>query len=288
MSDKLIQELEQLHFNKIEARVYIELLKYKELNGSQIAKKINASRSSVYSALNHLYQRGIVFLIPGDTQMYRAENPETLIEKLKAQFEEAANTLKDELLQLEEGEDDKNYYNLAGTQNFINKAKELLLGAEQEVYINTCLDLHIFRSELEQLGRRGVRIIVFTYDRMEAGGLPVELYRHPIEDYDESQYRKDEIRLMLVVDLKTTLICSAPDEQTEMTGTFTENELLAHIVSEHIHHDIYLLKLKDKHHTELIDETIALNTLLERKLSGKVPLTYKQASNLPNGGAGND
>lgn len=275
MNEKLIEKLEKLNFNTIEAKIYIVLLKYNVLNGSQIAKKINSSRSSVYSALNNLYKRGIVYLIPGDTNMYRAENPEVLVDKIKASFDEATSDLKEELLLLEDGDNEKNYYNLSGTQNFINKAKELLLYAEKEVYINTCMDLEIFKNEFQALAERGVRIIVFTYGKMDKGDLPIELYRHPIEDYDETACKKDEIRLMLVVDLKYTLICSTKDESIDMTGTFTENQLLANIVAEHIHHDIYFLKLKEKQKTELIDEDILLNSLLEKKTEDTVSLRYK-------------
>lgn len=275
MNEKLIEKLEKLNFNTIEAKIYIVLLKYNVLNGSQIAKKINSSRSSVYSALNNLYKRGIVYLIPGDTNMYRAENPEVLVDKIKASFDEATSDLKEELLLLEDGDNEKNYYNLSGTQNFINKAKELLLYAEKEVYINTCMDLEIFKNEFQALAERGVRIIVFTYGKMDKGDLPIELYRHPIEDYDETACKKDEIRLMLVVDLKYTLICSTKDESIDMTGTFTENQLLANIVAEHIHHDIYFLRLKEKQKTELIDEDILLNSLLEKKTEDTVSLRYK-------------
>lgn len=275
MEEELIKKLEELNFNKIEAKVYILLVKYNELNGSQIAKKINASRSSVYLALDNLYKRGCVYLISGDTNMYIAEKPEILIEKMKANFEETANIIKDELLQLDQGDNEKNYYNLSGTQNFINKAKELLLYATKEVYINTCLDLQIFKSEFDALKKIGVRIIVFTYKKMNTDNLPIELYRHSIEDYDETKYKEDEIRLMMVIDLKYTLICSTNNENVEMTGTFTENQFLANIVSEHIHHDIYLLRLKERERKELIDKDILLGSLLEKKTDNKVSLKYK-------------
>lgn len=274
MEEKLIEKLEKLNFNKIEAKVYIALIKYNELNGSQIAKKINASRSSVYLALDNLYKRGCVYLISGDTNMYKAEKPEVLIEKMKANFEEAANTIKDDLLQLDKADNGKNYYNLNGTQNFINKAKELLLYAKKEVYINTCIDLQIFKNELDILKNRGVRIIVFTYSKMNVENLPIELYRHPIEDYDEAECQKDEIRLMIVIDLNYTLICSTNSEEAEMTGTFTENQFLANIIAEHIHHDIYLLKLKKREQRELIDKDILLDSLLENKTENKVSLKY--------------
>lgn len=275
MEEELIKKLENLNFNKIEAKVYIELVKSNELNGSQIAKKINASRSSVYLALDNLYKRGCVYLISGDTNMYIAEKPDILIEKMKSNFEDSANTIKDELLKLEQGDIQKNYYNLSGTQNFINKAKEFLLYAEKEVYINTCLDMQIFKNEFDVLYKRGVRIIVFTYKHMNVDNLPIELHHHLIEAKSEKETMEDEIRLMMVVDLKYTIICSKNHENQEMTGTFTENEFLANIVSEHIHHDIYLLKLKQREGKELIDEKILIGSLLEKRGKNKASLKYK-------------
>lgn len=274
MDDKLIERLEQLNFKIVEAKVYVALVKYHELNGSQIAKKINTSRSSVYAALNTLYERGIIYLVPGDTNLYRAEKPEVLVEKIRISFEETTSTLAEDLHQLEEEDTEKNYYNLKGTHNFISKAKELLLYAEKEVYINTCLDLQMFKKEFDTLAERGVRIIVFTYSKMNVNGLPIDLYRHHIADYDETISRKDEIRFMLVVDLNYTLICATRDENMEMMGTFTENQLLANIVSEHIHHDIYLLKLKEKYKKELIEKDILLSSLLEKKATDAISLKY--------------
>jgi len=262
MSSHLIEQLENLNFNKVEAKVYVELVKSCELNGSQIAKKLNISRSSVYSALNNLYSRGVVFLLPGDTNQYRAENPKTLFQKLRSNFEETTKNIEEELLRLSTKVEEKMFYNLSGTNNFISKAKELLMLAKSEVYINTCIDLNVFKSEFQALHDKGVRIIAFTFDSESYAELPIEIYSHPVNDSTDSN-EKDEIRLMIVVDLEHTLICSKKDELEEMNGVFTTNDLMASIVAEHIHHDIYLLKLKNRSPTELIDEEIRINTLLE-------------------------
>lgn len=269
MDEKLIQRLQSLNFNNIEAKTYIMLVKYNELNGSQIAKKINVSRSSVYSALNNLYNRGIIYLVPGNTNMYRAENPEILIEKIKTNFEENTKDLKNELMRIKSGSEESRYYNLSGTKNFINKAKELLALAKQEVYINTCLDLEIFREQIYMLAEKNVRVVVFTYSDINKGDLPIELYKHPLDN--KSIRSNSEMRLMMVVDLKHTLICSNDCYNSEMSGTFTEDKLLANIVAEHIHHDIYILKLKEKEKGEIIKDDIKLNTILE----GKASLDYK-------------
>ena len=80
--ENIIKHLEILNFSRIEAQVYVTLVKHSKLNGSQIAKILNLSRSSVYSALNSLYNKGIVFLLPGESNVYKAQDPDILLETL--------------------------------------------------------------------------------------------------------------------------------------------------------------------------------------------------------------
>ena len=45
----------------------------------QIAKKVDISRPSIYNALGHMVNKGMVELVPKDTVMYTAQDPEILI-----------------------------------------------------------------------------------------------------------------------------------------------------------------------------------------------------------------
>jgi HTH-type transcriptional regulator, sugar sensing transcriptional regulator len=258
--DEILKLLEKLNFTKTEASVYVELLKYIKLNGYQIAKNLNMSRSSVYSSLDNLYKRGIVFLMPGDTQIYKAETPANLINKMKNDFNETTELLENKLSELQTPTYEERYLNLEGYDNVVSKAKELLLTAESEVYINTDFDLQIFSKEFKELEKRKVRIIVFSFSILDTKGLNIELYTH-----NEGNYTEHPTRIMLVVDCKTTLVADRGPHRAEFVGTFTENILLTSIVSEHIHNDIYILKLKNKYNKQLIDDSIKLNTILENR-----------------------
>ncbi|GAK58303.1 TrmB family sugar-specific transcriptional regulator [Candidatus Vecturithrix granuli] len=258
--ENIITHLELLRFSRIEAQVYVTLVKHSKLNGSQIAKVLNLSRSSVYSALHSLYNRGIVFLLPGESNVYKAQDPDILLETLKNEYIQATNELKDELSRFKFVEVEKEYWNIRGYQNFLLKTKELLLQAELEVYMNTCFDLRIFAEELEKLAKRGVRVIVFTLAaEIDPEGLPVEFYR---KFWPDTQC--DHQRMMLVVDFKKALIAGSY-HGSEVMGTFTENPLLVAIVSEHIHLDVYLLKLQEKYHDPEFFNGILLNSQLERR-----------------------
>lgn len=260
VEDEIYSLLEKLNFTKTEAAVYVDLLKNSSLNGYQIAKNLNMSRSSVYSALDNLYKKGVVFLLPGESQIYKAENPSALLDKMKNEFVETADSLEEKLSSLGKNDTEERFLNIEGYNNIAAKAKELLLSAREEVYINTDFDLQIFSNEFLELHKRGVRIIVFSFSKPNGENLPVEIYNH-----EDAACIGKQTRIMLVVDCKKTLIADAGPHRSEFLGTVTENLLLASVVSEHIHNDIYLLKLKKRSGKDIIDNDIMLGTKLEKR-----------------------
>jgi sugar-specific transcriptional regulator TrmB len=259
--DELLQHLEVLHFSKTEASVYITLVQNGKLNGSQIAKSLHISRSSVYSALNNLYSKGVVFLLPGESNVYKARDPELLIEAMKTEYLQAADNAKSHLTTLKAAEREDEYVNIKGYQNFVIKTKEILRQAQQEVYMNTCFEPDIFAEEIRELNERGVRIVVFSFANIHPEGLPVEFYsKYGGEDVREHQ------RMMLVVDLKRALIAGSY-QGGEVFGTFTDNPLLVSIVSEHILLDIYLLKIEQKYGKLDFLQDIQISSLVEKNFN---------------------
>lgn len=258
--EEIIRLLEKLNFTKTEAAVYIDLLKDSSSSGYKIAKNLNISRSSVYSALDNLYKKGVVFLVPGDSQVYKAEKPSILIEKIKNEFNETTDLLNDKLKDIETSNLEERYVNIVGYDNIILKIKHLLLEAKNEVYINTDINLSKFKDELMEISERGIRIIVFSFKNQVLESIPIEIYTHCNLNCEGK-----ETRMMLVVDCTKTLVADRGPQREEFLGVFTENTLLASIVSEHIHNDIYILKLKKIYGENLINSNIQLNTILENR-----------------------
>jgi sugar-specific transcriptional regulator TrmB len=265
--DKIIEKLQELDFTELEAKVYIALLQNPQSNGSQISKIIKASRSAVYSTLDILYKKGAIFLLPGKTKLYQAQKPEVLIDNITEEYMKTANTVKQELAELEQPTVGKEYWNIKGHENFILKAKELLLTAEEEVYINSNYDLNYFAKELKTLTDGGVRIIHFSFEKsLLKDDIPIEYYRNnALGDFEPSIFK----RMMLVVDYQKVLIANGKLGGS-FIGTFTENPLLVAIVAEHIHHDIYFLKLEEKYKDVLVQSDILLDTIAEKTFEEKV------------------
>lgn len=264
MGSKFASSLEKLGFTKTEAEVYIMLLKNGTMNGYQIGKMLNMSRSSVYSALNNLYKKNYVFLVPGDSNEYRAEKPKNLIEKLKQNYNETADTMIRDLENISVKEAEAKFFNVEGIENILDKIKEVIKSAEEEICINCTLSLLNFKREIKKAIERGVRIIVFAAPTKELEEIGVEYYSYFDERHD------DDERIMIVADYRFVMI-GGGKRGSKMLGTFSENPVLIKIVSEHINHDIYFSKLQKKYHkTEMIEKEDRTGTIAEKQFFAKL------------------
>lgn len=137
---------------------------------------------------------------------------------------------------------------------------EMIKNSTKEIYINTDFDVELFRDDIAEAITRGVRVVIFSFSSLDFTGIPLEFYSHGITICECGS----NTRLMLVVDYTEVLIASKGIDE-DYIGTFSFNKLLVQITSEHIHHDIYLMKLKEKYGEDLFDENVLLNTLMEKE-----------------------
>lgn len=263
--DKLYDQLALFNFTKTESQIYIALLQCPQINGSKLAKIVNLPRSTVYNSLNNLQNRGAAILIPGDINVYRAEEPELLFNRLKEQLSRSADEIKDELSRISIKKPTEGFANISGYENALSKTREFLISAEKEVYFDTNIDLSLFKEELLELNRRGIRVIVFTSNKVNGNDLPVELFYADKFNMCGHPYSK----LMMVVDQKKALISQSMNDDTN--GVYSNNPILIDLVSEHIHLDIYLHRLEKKHGVKnIVTDDILLNSFQEEQHKSKL------------------
>lgn len=260
-----IQEnLEKLNFSRLEAQIYLALLGAEPLSAYQLAKKIDISRTSIYNALEHMLDKGMVEMAPGDTAVYRAQEPEVLFEKMRFEMEGAMEASQKQLRAYREARRENIQFVFKGFETAVFKAKAILKKAEREVYINADFDLGCFEEEFRLLKEKKVRVIVFSFYELVTGE-NVEFYSH----HRSRKPGQEASRLVLAVDREIALIADRGGELEEWNGTVSNNELLIKLLSEHIHHDIYLLKLKAKYGKKIYDEGLYLNTDFEIRQRGE-------------------
>ena len=140
--------LKQLGFSSVESDIYITLLEHGELTGYQIAKHLGIARSSVYPGLDSLYAKGVIILIPGDTSIYTAVDPEKVISRLKKNFHDSAESVLKSLRTISKNKSENRFLNIEGFENIKATAREIISQAKSELLINTDYGLEILKDEL--------------------------------------------------------------------------------------------------------------------------------------------
>lgn len=242
--EQIISTLINLNFSRLEAEIYIALLKG-EMSGYQISKKIEIARPSVYAALEHMFEKGIVQKVQGSSSEYKAQPPQIIFKKLSKEFSENAIFAEQTLTQYSENYFENRLSTIKGIKTIIEYTKDMIIKAQKEIFINTDLELSIFKTEIEKASENGTEITIFSFYEPDIE-LPCKIFTH------NRQNNHNASRLMISYDESETLIANS-DNSGEWLASVTNNPLLVEIITEHIHNDIYLLKLRNEYGSEIYD-----------------------------------
>lgn len=240
--EKIVSTLTNLNFSRLEAEIYIALLDG-EMSGYQISKKIEIARPSVYAALEHMFEKGIVQKIQGSSSEYKAQPPKVIFKKLSEEFEQNALFAEQTLTQYSENRFENRLATIKGIKTIIEYTKAMIIKAENEIFINTDLELSTFKAEIEKASENSTKITIFSFYEPDTE-LPCNIFTH------NRQNKHTASRLMISYDETETLIANI-DTSGEWLASVTNNPLLAEIITEHIHNDIYLLKLRNEYGNDI-------------------------------------
>lgn len=256
----IINTLEKLNFTKLEAQLYMALLGNKALSAYQLAKKVEMSRPSIYNALEHMVDKGMIQIIPNETRLYLAEKPAVILERMDLERKQNLERAKKELAKYEKEKYEEMTVNFKGFESVVIKTKEIIEKAKKDIYINADFELNSMKKQLEDAVSRGLHISIFSF---YAISIPVQ----GISYYSHNRELGNHIpsRFMAAVDEEIALVADGSSIFESWKGTISNNSLFIKIISEHIHNDIYLLKLKNKYGKEIYEDFIYLNTDFEKR-----------------------
>lgn len=257
----IIDHLEKLNFTKLEAQLYMALLGSTPLSAYQLAKKVEMSRPSIYNALEHMADKGIVQIIPNETKLYIAEEPSVILEKMEVELKRSISLAKKDLEMYEKVKYDEMTVNFKGFESGLIKAKKLISEAKSDIYINVDFELSCIKEQLEEAVCRGLNIVIFSFYDIGNPAKGISYYSHN----RKMHHGHVPSRMMMAVDEKIALIVDGSATFETWKGTVSNNSLFIKIVSEHIHNDIYLLKLRNKYGKEIYEDFLYLNTTFERR-----------------------
>ena len=132
-----VESLRDLGLTEYEAKTYTALVKIRSGTASDIHTVSGIPRSAVYGALSKLEERGTIEIQSAKPMRYRANPPETALEKLKNNFiaeSEDALLLLEEIYQTQKIEArEEAVWTISGVKNVSDKIIEMIRGAQDDI-----------------------------------------------------------------------------------------------------------------------------------------------------------
>lgn len=228
----------KIGFTLNEAKVYVTLIQNKAMNGYEIAKLSGVSRSIVYDVINRLVEKGFVIKSDGLTNYYHALDYEKVLKLLE---EEKTNNIKiaESRLKLisKKVQDSEFIFNIKGFAKSIEKAKELIQTAKNEISLSIWeKEFVLIYDDLVAAIARGVKVYIFAFEDISITGAKIFSYR--IKDAENLfPYRI----ILLIVDENEVIIGENCGEDS--ISIHTKNHALTSLATDEIVLNIFWYQL---------------------------------------------
>lgn len=176
----IVERLTQFGLTRHEGVIYLTLLSDGDLNGYEVAKATGISRSNTYTSLASLVEKGGAFVIEEATIRYTPvpidEFCENKIRKLQESKADLIRTIPSKRAVVE------GYITIKGEANILNKLRNMILEAEERVYIsvpNQILDLIVL--DIEQAILRGIKMVIITNGSFSLDGSIIYIADQPLQ-----------------------------------------------------------------------------------------------------------
>lgn len=226
----LLDMISQFDFTRQEASIYITLLSEGELNGYEVAKILGISRSNTYSALASLTEKGATYAIEGTAVKYTAVPIKEMCDNRIKKLEHLKSILISNMPKKKQ--ESEGYITIKGSENILNKMKNMILEAEERVYISVSRSIFDkVLNELESVIKKGIKTVVIVNEKTELEG--AILYY--------SDKTKGQIRL--IVDSKYVLTGDL-DNGEDSTCLYSKKKNLVDLIKESLKNEIQLIEIK--------------------------------------------
>lgn len=227
----------EIGFTLNEAKVYLTLLQNRYLNGYEISKLSNVSRSLVYNVIDRLVTKGFILKSEGQINYYCALPYDKVIEKIKNDNINKLNVAKEKLKNFSRIENESEYiFNIKGIDEFFSKANDLILNAEKEISISIWKeDFPKIEESLSIASKKGIKIYIFSFSDITFPSAEIFSYRlkNPTSLFP---YR----RISIVVDGKEVIIGENAGDKS--ICVLSKNHALVSMTTDEIVLNIFWLK----------------------------------------------
>lgn len=227
----------EIGFTLNEAKVYLTLLQNRYLNGYEISKLSNVSRSLVYDVIDRLVAKGFILKSEGQVNYYCALPYDKVIEKIKNDNINKLNVAKEKLKNYSRIKNESEYiFNIKGIDEFFSKANDLILNAKKEISISIWKeDFPKIEESLLIASKKGIKIYIFSFSNINFPSS--EIFSYQLKDPTSLfPYR----RISIIVDGKEVIIGENAGDKS--ICVLSKNHALVSMTTDEIVLNIFWLK----------------------------------------------
>lgn len=258
MNDALTK-LTQFGFSAYEAKAYLALLKKSPAIGYEVSKNAGIPTAKIYETLLSLKNKGIVFSSTSEPVFYYPIDPDTLLQRIHAEFDEKMESLSGLLTSVSPMPDIDITWNLTGYRAVMEKAMGLIDHAAKELLVSLWpKEAEAVKEQLVSAEHRGVKVIAGIFGAYNPGCA----YTVNLESCGESSKKRLGKRLnVLVCDSKEAVI-SEMDREEDTLGIWAATPCIILTAKEYVKHDIWGKALIDEVGKERFDAMCQRSAIL--------------------------
>ncbi|WP_248925121.1 TrmB family transcriptional regulator [Paenibacillus hamazuiensis] len=235
--EMLLQHLKLLGFTELEAKCLYVLTESGTLTGYELAKRLGASRSNVYSALQKLTEKGVVLASVGEPMHYSCLPVDEIGEKLQTDIQASIRFVKANMPRRETQRAD--FFSLEGDAKIMERLRSELKACREEAFCDLWSEeAGMLGDELRQLQERSVRVLVSL---VGGGGLPEGVKALPHERDDAWQERNGR-KFSLLLDRRLAIIGTRGGAEPAK-AMLTEHPAMTELLLNNFYHDMVMHEL---------------------------------------------
>lgn len=242
---RVVEELRSLGMSGYEAKAYVALVAAGgPVNGYEVAKRSGVPRSTVYETLGKLVGRGAAYEVRADEEGigYVPLPPESLLERLRRDFDASMKLLESDLPGLASPEQVRLVHSLNERARLIARAVDVVAAAEAELFVSGWPDdLQELKPSVRVAEEAGVQVstVVFGRDADPVGRTTEHRYSSP-ETVEANLGRR---LLVVTADRAQAVIGGLAGDRT--WGLYTDDPATVLLAVDFVRHDIAMHLIAD-------------------------------------------
>jgi sugar-specific transcriptional regulator TrmB len=229
--DELIESLQRLGLTSYEAKTLVVLTQYGSGTAADIHALSGIPRSAVYGVIDKLTDKGLIETQNTKPMRYKAKAPDIVINRLKADYENAVIYSMDQLELLYHANagnvEEDSVWSISGVKNVNDKILQMLESARVEIIfassyssLNRVIEVYPIMDSIKQAILKkiseGVKVKITGRDKSHVDGIAEEFPGAEIRLYGEKSNSTPLKGGILVIDNHEILIITVKDDTVPM------------------------------------------------------------------------